>query len=87
MDVMSLDIRDIWLQTVEALRDTSHVRTIPVAKCWAMSQCDAGNEYRDNRRLSLEFRSAGNAGCVRQRRRWLRRFDYISSERPAVQLF
>ncbi|ELJ6288550.1 methyltransferase domain-containing protein [Salmonella enterica] len=60
MDVMSPGhpVRDIWLQTVEALRDTSHVRNYSSGEWLAMvynAMLVTNTVITD--RLSLEFRS------------------------------
>ena len=60
MDVMSPGhpVRDIWLQTVEALRDTSHVRNYSSGE-WLASANEAGlavNQLLTDR-LPLEFAS------------------------------
>ncbi|EDV3803913.1 methyltransferase domain-containing protein [Salmonella enterica subsp. diarizonae] len=60
MDVMSPGhpVRDIWLQTVEALRDTSHVRNYSSGEWLAMinkAMLVTNTVVTD--RLSLEFRS------------------------------
>lgn len=60
MDVMSPGhpVRDIWLQTVEALRDTSHVRNYSSGE-WLSLFNDAGLTTRNliTDRLPLEFSS------------------------------
>ncbi len=60
MDVMAPGhpVRDIWLQTVEALRDTSHVRNYASGE-WLSLIDDAGLITRSlvTDRLSLEFSS------------------------------
>ena len=60
MDVMSPGhpVRDIWLQTVEALRDTSHVRNYSSGEWLALAN-DAGLviNHLSTDRLPLEFSS------------------------------
>ena len=60
MDVMSPGhpVRDIWLQTVEALRDTSHVRNYSCGE-WLSLTAEAGLISRSliTDRLPLEFSS------------------------------
>ena len=60
MDVMSpgLPVRDVWLQTVEALRDTSHVRNYSSGE-WLQMTAEAGLISRSlvTDRLPLEFSS------------------------------
>ncbi len=55
-------VRDIWLQTVEALRDTSHVRNYSSGEWLAMvNNAMLVTNTVINRRLSLEPSLAGNA--------------------------
>lgn len=60
MDVMSPGhpVRDVWLQTVEALRDTSHVRNYSSGEWLALAN-DAGlvTNSLSTDRLPLEFSS------------------------------
>lgn len=60
MDIMSPGhpVRDVWLQTVEALRDTSHVRNYSSGE-WFSMMTDAGLISRSfiTDRLPLEFTS------------------------------
>lgn len=60
MDIMSPGhpVRDIWLQTIEALRDTSHVRNYSSGE-WLTLLNDAGLVTRNliTDRLTLEFSS------------------------------
>lgn len=60
MDIMSPGhpVRDIWLQTIEALRDTSHVRNYSSGE-WLALFNDAGLTTRNllTDRLTLEFSS------------------------------
>ncbi|MGL4427525.1 MAG: class I SAM-dependent methyltransferase [Silvania sp.] len=60
MDIMSPGhpVRDVWLQTVEALRDTSHVRNYSSGE-WLSMFTDAGLITRSLQtdRLTLEFSS------------------------------
>jgi SAM-dependent methyltransferase len=78
MDVMSPGhpVRDVWLQTVEALRDTSHVRNYSSGE-WLTLATEGGlviNQLLTDR-LPLEFSS----WVARMRlSRWWRRFVYIS---------
>lgn len=60
MDVMSPGhpVRDIWLQTVEALRDTSHVRNYSSGEWLKMvNKAMLMTNTLETDRLSLEFRS------------------------------
>ncbi|HCT5822085.1 TPA: class I SAM-dependent methyltransferase [Citrobacter sedlakii] len=60
MDVMSPGhpVRDIWLQTVEALRDTSHVRNYSAGEWLSLiSEASFVADSLLTDRLSLEFRS------------------------------
>ena len=79
MDVMSPGhpVRDVWLQTVEALRDTSHVRNYSSGEWLALAN-DAGLAINHllTDRLPLEFSSW--VARMRTPARWRRRFAYIS---------
>ncbi|STT50462.1 SAM-dependent methyltransferase [Klebsiella pneumoniae] len=79
MDVMSPGhpVRDVWLQTVEALRDTSHVRNYSSGE-WLTLATEAGlvvNQLLTDR-LPLEFSSW--VARMRTPEPWWRRFAYIS---------
>lgn len=70
-------VRDVWLQTVEALRDTSHVRNYSSGE-WLALATEAGlviNRLLTDR-LPLEFSSW--VARMRTLSRWWRRFVYTS---------
>ena len=78
MDIMSPGhpVRDVWLQTVEALRDTSHVRNYSSGE-WFSMMTDAGLISRSlvTDRLPLEFTS------------WIARMRTPEALRQAIRLY